>query len=666
MAAENAEAYLSRAGVPFKRGNGRNGPELIIACPECGKRKCSVNATTWAWHCFAGECDAKGGEHSLKRSHGNVYDLPGPDGKGTWEEHRARQLADALIARIGASEVERDRDALQHSPSAGIARDYLQGRGISLEVARRLGLGWRERVNGATSSSGTTARIWHRSPASTVEIIPGWVTIPACTRHLDDRTPALDSCVLVKARRVGPSSGPKYQRLVGGESVLYAPCGINPEEVLLIVGGELDAVSCVQAGWRNVVSGTNGEPAWSPLWTRQLADVERIVVVYDNDEVGQESARKVVEALGPRRAKIGRWPSGCKDANDALVSLGEEFDCTALEAICREARSLGVDGMVRMADIRDEFIRSLTSDAIHGWPTGWRDLDDLVGGWRPGEVTVVTGDTGSGKTTFTAQAALFFALHHGSVLYCPFEMGAKKQTRKWVSQVAGANLNKLKPEQIDRALDLLCSLPLFVFWRSEVSVEALANTIVYAAEECGVRFVVIDHLHWLLRSEENSVAEISNLTKAIARAAVMAGVHILLVAHPHAIKTEGKHRDNAVVQLGDLKGGSSIKQDADNALSIWRPRTAERDTEAGEDGLYDAVLYSLKQRDEMGLEGSAALRFDTESARFLEPIRESDLFSFGASKSKPSRPSWTVTHRGASAFVRTTSRASDDTSEVEA
>jgi hypothetical protein len=85
----------------------------------------------------------------------------------------------------------------------------------------------------------------------------------------------LDSAACVKLRSVPPAPR-AFRRLVGGDSVLFAPNGIKPEETILIVGGELDALSCVVAGWANVISPTTGETAWADSATAQLEACEDI------------------------------------------------------------------------------------------------------------------------------------------------------------------------------------------------------------------------------------------------------------------------------------------------------------------------------------------------------------------------------------------------------
>lgn len=650
------EEYFRRNGLQFTRRNGKNGPELVFDCPSCGRKgKASVNASTWMWHCFHADCAVKGGEHSLKKAHGLVYDVPGPSGHGTWEDYQTEALARALASSASRSEVESWREALRSSPEAEQGRAYLLSRGLTLETAAAVGLGWAAKVNGIRAPGGV--RRWRGNPEAQT-VTPGWITIPAFTRWAGGE-PDWTSAAMVKARRVpypGADEGQKYARITGGESILYQPGKLDPDKTLVIVGGEIDAISCWQAGWTNVVSPTNGEGAWSPIWTRQLEPFGSIVVIYDNDSAGVAGAKAVVDALGAHRTKVASWPEGFNDANAAMLALGEEFDEAFIASLVKAATSESIDGVYHVDSLRTAFMEHLDADSIHGRETGWPDLDALIGGLRAAEVTVVTGDTGSGKTTLTSQVALHWSIFHGGVLYCPFEMGVKKQLRKWMTQITGKLLADQTRAEVSASYDLLERTNLLMFWRSEVNPEALYNTIVYVARNCGVSLVVIDHLHWLLREDSDSVKEIERYTKAIARAAVESGVHILLVAHPHAVKGEGRNRDNAVVQLADLKGASAIKQDADNAWSCWRPRTAERSVDEDENGLSPAVIYSLKQRDEMGEEGSCALSFDKASARFLGHSEPMQGFLPEADRKPAPTKGWSPLDRGQAVINEARSR----------
>lgn len=75
-----------------------------------------------------------------------------------------------------------------------------------------------------------------------------------------------------------------------------------------------------------------------------------------------------------------------------------------------------------VAPIADEVERIAESGQAQGWPTGIPHVDSWTGGIRPGEVVVVGGPSGAGKTWLLAQIATALAPAH-RVAFVTLEMG---------------------------------------------------------------------------------------------------------------------------------------------------------------------------------------------------------------------------------------------------
>lgn len=620
MRHDTLDAFLDRNGIKWDRGKSST-RERVLDCPECGKAgHLYVSRSTWLWNCK--RCDARGNEYGLKRAFGLQYDIEAPSG-GDHEREAEKRFADALVKCRPRTEVERWSAGLESREATG-ARDYLEGRGIPMEVARRYRLGWSSAPDGSTRR-----RSRRRVGPPSEEVGSGWLIIPAFTRWLDDGTPDPESAAVVKLRSVPPAEK-SYRRLVGGVSVLYAPNGIDSGRTLLIVGGELDALSVVVAGFDNVVATTTGESTWDDAWTTQLEGVEDIVVIYDSDDAGRKGAAALANRLGEHRVRVGRWPDGANDANEALQRLGSEgFDVVT---VVNDARSSVGEAVVRIGSLRDTYLASLDRD-VRGISTGWSDLDDAIGGVREGEVTLVTGDTASGKSTFTAQWALQMAEQGVPTLVCPFELGVTRQIDKWVRQSAHSPPDLLGRDAILETLDGLEALPVWMLNRyGSIKVEPMRNTITYAVRRYGVRFVLVDHLHFMVTEGPNERADLDEMMKMLASVAVSTGVHVVVVAHPRQhIQSNDKHRDNRIIQLSDLKGSSGLKQVADNVLSVWRPRKADR-TGVSVEGVGTANVYLLKVRSDYATEGSVNFAYSIDASRF-EPPDPSMLDAFTAAMS---------------------------------
>lgn len=599
MATEKAESYLSRIGVKFRR----QGDELVIKCPVCHrKNKASVNNASFMWRCFAASCEATGNQKALRRAFGHDTDIPTQTGESL-EELRERQYVAALKARNAKkTDIERWAHDLWHDDGARHAREYLRGRGLTEEVCRDVFLGWR-----------TNNR--ERNPYGTL-------VIPALTRAKDP-----SSCAMVKLRSLHPDcpKEKRYQRDKGGSSVLFAPNGIDPRITVVIVGGEMDTLSALVANdlgdprWDNVVSSTTGEGSWSDVFTRQLEQCQDILIVYDNDEGGRTGAQKLARILGIHRCRIGRWPAEYNDANDALKA--GDLEGFTLQTIINQSQPLRLTGIASISVLRERVMDYLEGRKDGGTRSGWDHFDHVYGGWFDSAVTVMTGGTGCGKSTWMDQAALFQAEHLGRhCLVAPFETGPVALVNKWMRQWSWnppAKMTKLSQEHVLNELD---RLPMSIYDTDDRgNVELIRGLLMYAWARMGVEFVVLDHLHAMIRQTKDAHSNIEAMMEMFRQVVDHTGLHILLGAQPRKVQQgQTKHRDNAIIQLSDLKGGSAIEQWCDGALSIWKRRTDDR-KDVLVDGYGQSIVYILKARDDDANEGRVAFRYHPESSRFVPP-----------------------------------------------
>jgi DNA primase len=177
---------------------------------------------------------------------------------------------------------------------------YLEGRGISEDVARQFMLGT------------------ITEPANGHEMHEGWLSIPYIT--------VLGHCVGFKFRRLDDGK-PKYGSPLGQKSHLY-----NVADVTLDVGsiviceGELDAV--VLSGMCNIPAvGVPGVTAWKPHFARLFSGFDTVYIVGDNDvkedgsNPGAEFSRRVASEL--TNGQIIQLPPGM-DINEFYLAEGPD------------------------------------------------------------------------------------------------------------------------------------------------------------------------------------------------------------------------------------------------------------------------------------------------------------------------------------------------------
>lgn len=186
--------------------------------------------------------------------------------------------------------------------------------------------------------------------------------------------------------------------------------------------------------------------------------------------------------------------------------------------------------------------------------TGMKRLDKMTNGVRKGELVVMSGPTGEGKTTFLQSLTRVYTTNNMPCAWFSFEVGAE--------------------DLLERFGD---DLPVFSLPQKNTgsSVEWLRERIWEAIAKYGTEVVFIDHLHYVVDllnlSVGNPSITIGLAMREIKKIAVEADVIIYLVAHLK--KTE---IDKAPTKA-DLRDSSLVAQEADKVWIIWRRRVEKAD-----------------------------------------------------------------------------------------
>jgi hypothetical protein len=270
---------------------------------------------------------------------------------------------------------------MSEKEEAKAARLYLTDtRGISREILKTAKIGLEER---RFDSRGQ----W-------------WITIPV--PPLEKGSLAI---VAVKKYAFDPSQvdwkrdekGNKIVHAIGSAS-LYPLIPSEPHGPILICEGEIDALSALSNGFA-AVTGTAGASSFKPEWASYLASLTAttdapVIVTFDGDDVGRRQAVKAARKLfkAGLEVRVANPPDGA-DVNDVLVEGGRE----ALNGILETASTYVPHP--EPANV-DAAVGTLASDVRT------EQVDWLWKPWLPvGELTILDGDPGLGKSTLTCELA---------------------------------------------------------------------------------------------------------------------------------------------------------------------------------------------------------------------------------------------------------------------
>lgn len=383
-------------------------------------------------------------------------------------------------------------------------------------------------------------------------------------------------------------------------------------KMITVVEGEYDALAAHTYKLANVVSVPNGAGGFGS-WVEELDKYDKIYLAFDNDKAGEEGAAELARKLGNSRCWRVRLP--LKDLNECLCAglTGTELQKYFTDAYrYSEDATVDIEGVIEKVDLL-----YANAEKSRGMPTGYKQLDEILGGYRESEVTVITGDTTSGKTTFCLNA-IYQCLRRGQgVLICSAEVLIEKVLAKLFSMHMAEDFydkEKFTQEMYNSCREWFLDKNIFfIDVHGEIPIWRIQDAIEYVSRFHNVKMAMLDHLHFFLEGKDKEYAEVTRFTKDIEKIVKKTKIHAFLVVHPKQMDDPEELRGSGMAYL---RGSACIKQNADNVAVLWRDRDME------EQGVHLVELLFKKVRDDTGHEGVIKFYFDPHTQKYYETIPE--------------------------------------------
>jgi len=255
----------------------------------------------------------------------------------------------------------------------------------------------------------------------------------------------------------------------------------------------------------------------------------------------------------------------------------------------------------------------------YGIPTGFMDLDKLLGGFQRTDLIILAARTSVGKTSFALNLAVNAAVkHNATVAIFSLEMAAEQLASRLLSMESGvdsprirsAHLNEQESRKMDAAMNHLAKAPIWVDDTPSIPIMELRSKARRLSAEHSLDMIVVDYLQ-LVASEggESRVQELGQISRALKALARELRVPILALSQlSRAVEQRTPH----IPQLSDLRESGALEQDADVVLFIYRDEKYNPDTD--KKGVADIIV--AKHRN--GPTGQVQLLFLERTTKFLD------------------------------------------------
>ena len=254
---------------------------------------------------------------------------------------------------------------------------------------------------------------------------------------------------------------------------------------------------------------------------------------------------------------------------------------------------------------------------VIGVPSGFIDLDNLVGNFQPKDLILIAARPSVGKTSLMLNAAVNAARLGMSVAVFSLEMGKEQLMNRIAAIETGINSTKLWRGDLSKdefslfvnTAHVIDELPLYFDDTPALTVNQLRTKCKLLQRTANIDLVIVDYLQLMNSGEktENNTQEVGKISRGLKQLAME--MTIPFVVGSQLSRAVEQRTDKRPV-LSDLRESGSLEQDSDVVMFIYRDELYNEATERPN----EADIIVRKNRN--GATGTATLYFRKQLTQF--------------------------------------------------
>ncbi|MEM1312672.1 MAG: replicative DNA helicase [Patescibacteria group bacterium] len=248
---------------------------------------------------------------------------------------------------------------------------------------------------------------------------------------------------------------------------------------------------------------------------------------------------------------------------------------------------------------------------FRGIPTGFMDLDSLLGGFHNSDLVILAARPSMGKTAFALEIAQRMALkQQAGVAVFSLEMSKDQLVDRVLASVSGLEMRKIRTGRLDEngnsnefvklgnAINLLSEAPIWIDDSESLNILELRSKARRLKSRHNLGVVIIDYLQLMSGKNEgykgNRVQEVSDISRGLKMLAKELDIPVIALSQ---LSRNVEGREDKRPMLSDLRESGSIEQDADVVIFIHREEMYHKETK--KKGIAD-ILVSKHRNGEVG------------------------------------------------------------------
>lgn len=305
----------------------------------------------------------------------------------------------------------------------------------------------------------------------------------------------------------------------------------------------------------------------------------------------------------PSTANIGNYAKAVKDtsrqraliqAGTKIVELGYSTALTTEQKI-GEAQStlLSMETIAgEEAAQSDSAIRSVieeidlrcNSNGPIGIETGFKDVDEKIGGIRNQNLLIIAARPAMGKTTLAMNIAEHNVLNNVPVLVFSAEMSRVELMERMVSSSGNLAFSRVRSgklmdsdwPKLTVGASKLKSKPLFIDDRGGLTITQIQASARKQKQKHGIKLIIVDYLQLLSGKGQSREQEVSAISRGLKSLAKELDVPVIALSQ---LSRKCEERSNKRPMSSDLRDSGAIEQDADIIAFIYRDEVYNEDSD---------------------------------------------------------------------------------------
>lgn len=398
----------------------------------------------------------------------------------------------------------------------------------------------------------------------------------------------------------------------GAQLIAYNLDSVLDANTVIVVEGEMDCLSMVEAGYTNTISVPNGANAGSMTWLDHCLEVlspdVKWVLGLDNDPPGNNLKAELIRRLGAENCSTVVFKD-CKDANECLVKYGIQGIIESMS----EAKDVPLSGIFTSTDIIQDIEDYFNNGLPRGCKIGNPQVDDLIS-FHPGHMSVWTGIPGMGKSEIVDYVCCRLNVMHGwkTAFYSPENYPLQLHFSKIAEKLVGKTFDgrdKINEVELRQAIKYFASNFYFIKPEDDLSLDSILSHVKILVKKKGINIFVIDA--WNKIEHMFTTNETQYISKELDKLTIFCEknqVHLALVAHPTKMMKDKATGLYEVPNLYNISGSAAFYNKCSLGVSVHRDK----------DGLTELHVQKVKFK-HWGKTGMVKLAWNFHNGRYSTP-----------------------------------------------